>query len=177
MNHGIVSYFIFINISSQFMSSSSVTSVPPPPRIPESEPRLELQFLRNSRGRNLISSQLARYQNPSKPKPKTRKPREVEYLFIVTPDNGANGPPKLPKSNSNLFTVLENRGLIKPIKFTEDDAHHCNHQIQQTFRDLLLISWYFYRPDGRSQNLHRAETVHMANCNLRALLRYSSTNL
>ena len=132
-----------------------------------------MRNIQNIQRHSLIPSSLAygRKKPKSKAKSKESKPREVEYLFIVTPDNGRKGAPQLPKRNSTLYTELENHGLIKSIKFTEDDNLHCIRQIQTTFNDIGLECWYFYRPDAATQKLQRCDKICMANCDFKTLSR------
>ena len=98
--------------------------------------------------------------------------RPRRFTFIVTPNNGNEESPMLPKRNSRLYTELENRGMIKVIEFNERSAEHCCSKIQVAFRDIGLEFCQFYRGDGRLGHLIHAQRYNINNIDMDGLEQY-----
>jgi hypothetical protein len=162
-------------------TSNSTSSLPAPPRIPENNRREQQLNLQNTRYHRRIAPTVAR-SNKSRGRQEgtqlrqPRSHRSLEFEFIVSPDNGSNGPPALPKRNSRLFSELENGEMVKVVTFNEDNMDHCIQQIQKAFEHLELVDWYFYRPDAASGTLVRSKRMSRRDCSFQTFSRYFATN-
>ena len=146
--------------------SSTSLSVSNPPRIPP----INLSELRSAR--QSLTRRPLRPKHPSRREQQTRPRR---FTLVVSPDNGSEGIPILPKKNSRLYTELENKGMIRSIEFNERNVEHCRGKIRAAFMNIRLEFCHFYRGDGHTGVLTHAQLYNIDNIDMDALERYISS--
>jgi hypothetical protein len=101
----------------------------------------------------------------------TTRPKKIRYLdrytlpkwftFICVPENGSDGPPRMPKKtgfDQTIYNAMDRQRMILDIRFDEGDHEYCSQKVLQEFAHLSLGGFQFYR-GGSSNNLTAVQHI------------------